>query len=310
MRPAILQMCPFSVFLEGDLAAKFEVHRWFELEDSENWLAQRGDTIRGVVTGGHLGISNSMMENLPNLGVVAINGVGFDKVNLDYAKSRSIRVSTTPGLLTDDVADLAVGMILSLLRGISRGDAFVRANRWLNGEMALARKVSGRRFGVVGLGHIGQAIASRLSAFGPVAYTDLQKKAVPYQYYPDPNSLAEASDVLVLAASANESTRRMIGRQAFDLLGPDGYLINVARGSLVDEGALIEALREKRIAGAALDVFADEPRVPTALIAMPNVLLTPHIASATTETREAMGNLVVANLVAFFGNSPMPSALL
>jgi lactate dehydrogenase-like 2-hydroxyacid dehydrogenase len=310
MRPAILQMCPLLSFLEEKLAARFDVHRWFDQRGVDDWLAEHGAAVCGVVTGGHLGISNDLMDKLPNLGVVAINGVGFDKVDLGYAKGRSIRVSITPGALTDDVADLAVGMILSLIRGISRGDAFVRANQWPSGEMALARKVSGRRFGIVGLGRIGQAIASRLSAFGSVAYTGPHKKPVGYSYYPEPVSLAEASDVLVLAAAANETTRRMIGKEVLESLGPEGYLINVARGSLVDEMALIAALRDNRIAGAALDVFADEPRVPVEFMGLPNVLLTPHIGSATKETREAMADVVMANLVAFFGNSPMPSALI
>ena len=308
-RPIALQLCPFSPALEAALRDRFQVVRWFDMQDHEAWLEAHAADVRAAVTGGHVGIANSLMEQLPSLGVVAINGVGFDKVDLELARRRGVRVSTTPDVLTEDVADLAVGLVIALLRGIVAGDRYVRDRRWPTGEMPLARKVSGCRFGIVGLGRIGVAIAQRLSAFGPVSYTGRAPKAAPYAYVADLAALARSSDVLVLSCAANAQTKALIGPAILDALGPSGFLVNVARGAVVDEPALIAALAEGRIAGAALDVYADEPRVPAALIAMPNVVLTPHIASATQEGRRRMAELVLENLDAYFAGTPMPSAL-
>jgi len=212
-------------------------------------------------------------------------------------------------VLTDDVADLAVGLVIGLLRGIAPADHHVRAGLWPGAQPPLAHKVTGRRFGIFGLGNIGRAIAARLAAFGPVAYCSLTPKQLRYEFFATPVELARNADVLILAAAANASTRGLIGREVLDALGPSGYLVNVARGSLVDEVELIRALSEKRIAGAALDVFADEPHVPEALRALPQVLLTPHIASATVETREAMAQAVLANLDAFIRGQPLPGGI-
>ncbi|HUO21744.1 MAG TPA: 2-hydroxyacid dehydrogenase [Caulobacteraceae bacterium] len=308
-KPVLLQLCPFSPALEQELNQTFEVCRLFELTDSDGWLKDHGATVQAIATGGHIGAPNALIERLPGLGIVAINGVGFDKVDLDLARSRGIRVTTTPQVLTEDVADMAVGLIIALLRGVVPADGHVRSGAWLEGERPLARKVSGRRFGVVGLGQIGGAIAARLSPFGPVAYTDLAEKPGPYRFAPNLLALAESSDVLILASSANASTRHLVNDAVLRALGPEGYLVNVARGSLVDEDALTAALAQGRIAGAALDVFADEPRVPEALIAAPGTVLTPHIGSATVETRQAMADLVIANLRAFIAGAPLPSAL-
>jgi len=309
-RPIALQLCPLSPAMEAALGDRFDVVRWFEMQDHEAWLEAHAAGVRAVVTGGHVGIANTLMEQLPSLGVVAINGVGFDKVDLDLAGRRGVRVSNTPDVLTEDVADLAVGLVIALLRGIVAADRHVRDQRWPTGEMPLARKVSGRRFGIVGLGRIGAAIAERLSAFGPVSYTGrTPKAAAPYAYVADLAELAQNSDVLVLSCAANAQTKALIGPAILDALGPSGVLVNVARGAVVDEAALIGALAEGRIAGAALDVYADEPRVPKALIGMPNVILTPHIASATEEGRRRMAELVLENLDAYFAGTPMPTAL-
>jgi lactate dehydrogenase-like 2-hydroxyacid dehydrogenase len=240
-----------------------------------------------------------LMEALPALGVVAVNGVGVDKVDLSLARDRRIRVATTPGVLTEDVADMAVGLIIALLRGIPAADAYVRAGHWTRGDRPLARKVSGQRFGIVGLGHIGAALAARLAPFGPVAYTGPRAKPVAFPYYADPLSLAGACNVLVLTCPATAATRHLANAAVFDALGPEGYLVNVARGSLVDEAALISALQSGRLGGAALDVYDDEPHVPQALRLCPNVVLTPHMASATVETRTQMADVVLKNLDAF-----------
>jgi len=303
-----LQLCPFSADLEAALRARFEVIPWFRLDDAgrSGWLRERAGEVQAVVTGGHIGCGNALMEALPALGIIAVNGVGVDKVDLTLARRRGVRVATTPGALTQDVADLAVGLIISLLRGIPAADAYVRGGNWTQGDRPLARKVSGRRFGIVGLGHIGSALAARLAPFGPVAYCGPHPKDVPFGYHADALSLARASDILILTCPASPATRHLANVAVFEALGPQGYLVNVARGSLVDEAALIAALQSGRLGGAALDVFADEPDVPEALRLCPNVVLTPHMASATVETRARMAELVLLNLDAFLHGAPEP----
>ena len=309
LRAIALQLCPFSPRLEAGLQERYEVIRWFELSEAEQstWLAARAPAVQAVVTGGHVGCSNALLVALPSLGIIAIHGVGVDKVDLPFARSRNVRVTTTPGVLTEDVADLAVGLIIGLLRGIPASDAYVRAGSWEQGDRPLARKVSGRRFGVVGLGHIGAAIAARLAAFGPVAYTGPQRKEVPYAFHADLLDLARASDVLVLACPANASTRHIVNAAVLAALGEEGYLVNVARGAVVDEGALVAALDAGRLAGAALDVFENEPHVPEALRSSSRVVLTPHMASATVETRIRMADVVLENLDAFRAGGLSPA---
>jgi lactate dehydrogenase-like 2-hydroxyacid dehydrogenase len=306
----LLQLAPVEPFMVDELARRFTVHRLYEQPDPAAWVAAHGAAIRAVLTGGHLGITNELMAALPALGVVAINGVGFDRVDLDEAKRRGVRVSNTPEVLTDDVADLAIGLLIALLRRIPQGHAHVVDGRWPQGNRPLARKMTGRRFGILGLGRIGRAVAARVAGFGgSIAYTDRAAFDVPYAFYPDPVVLAAACDTLIVTAAASAATRGLVDRAVLDALGPDGVLVNVARGSIVNEPELIAALRDGRIGGAALDVFADEPNVPPELRALDNVVLTPHVASATFETREAMGRLVLANLDAFFAGTAMPTAL-
>jgi lactate dehydrogenase-like 2-hydroxyacid dehydrogenase len=297
-RATALQLCPLSEYLENALRERFAVVRWYELGEAgqRSWLGSHAPKVRAVITGGHLGCSNALMSALPSLGIIAINGVGVDKVDLAQARARSVRVASTPGVPTEDVADLAIGLIIALLRAIPAGDAHVRSGAWENGDRPLGRKVSGRRFGIVGLGQIGRAIAQRLVAFGPVGYTSPQRKDAPYEYHAGLMQLAQASDVLVLACTANASTRRLIDARVLDALGPSGYLINVARGSVVDETALIAALEAGRIAGAALDVFDDEPHVPQALRSSDKVVLMPHTASATVESRTRMADVLLEAL--------------
>jgi lactate dehydrogenase-like 2-hydroxyacid dehydrogenase len=304
-----LQLNPLSPSLEAGLAERLEVVRWFELGEEQRsaLLKARAPDVVAIVAGGHVGGPTELIQALPNLKIVAINGVGFDRVDLELARSRGVRVTTTPGTLTDDVADLAVGLIISLMRRIPAAEAHVRAGDWPKGEMPLARKVTGRRFGILGLGRIGGAIAARLAAFGPVAYTSRAAKDAAYAFHPDALALARASDVLVVACSANETTRRLVSAEVLDGLGPEGWLVNVSRGSVVDEAALIAALEAGRIAGAALDVFESEPHVPEALRASPKVVLTPHIASGTVETRAAMAALVLANLDAVLSGREPPT---
>lgn len=306
-----LQLCPLSEYLEAQLAERGPVVRWFELDEAAQraWLATQADSVNVVVTGGHLGCTNDLIDALPSLGLIAINGVGFDKVDVPYARGRGVAVSTTPGVLTDDVADLAVGLTIGLLRGLPAADRFVRDGRWLEEGFPLKRKMTGRRFGIVGLGHIGRATADRLAAFGPIAYHGRMPKDAPYRFEPDLHVLARDSDVLLLACAATEETRGLIDASVLEALGPEGYLVNVARGSVVDEDALVAALEQGTIAGAALDVVADEPVVPAGLIASERTALAPHIASGTVETRKAMADLVLANVDALLAGAPLPSAL-
>jgi lactate dehydrogenase-like 2-hydroxyacid dehydrogenase len=301
-----LQLSPFSPELEAALAERFRVIRWFESDVAAQarWLERERNSVRAVVTGGQIGCSNALMEALPQLGIIAINGVGVDKVDLEFAQARGVRVTTTPGTLTEDVADLAVALMLALLRDIPGSDAYVRAGHWQRGPRALARKVSGRRFGIVGMGQIGAAIAARLAPFGTVSYYGPHRKDAPYHFEPDLLQLARDCSVLVLSCPATPATRHLINGPVLEALGPEGYLVNVARGAVVDEPALCKALSSGGIAGAALDVFADEPRVPLELLQSSRAVLTPHVASSTVETRRAMAELVLANLDAFCGTLP------
>jgi lactate dehydrogenase-like 2-hydroxyacid dehydrogenase len=311
MRTQVLQLGSFLPALEQGLEQRFDLHRWPDEVPEQAWLAQRAPAIRGLVTGASLGVPNATLARLPALEIVAINGVGFDRVDLPYARERGIRVTNTPDVLTDDVADLALGLVIGLLRDLPAADRYVRDGKWLTGPLPLGRKVSGRRFGIIGLGRIGRAIAVRLAALGPIAYSASAPKANQnqYRFVADPVQLARESDVLVLAAAVTATSRRMVGREVLDALGPDGYLVNIARGTLIDQAALVTALQERRIAGAALDVYDDEPNVPDALRALPNVVLTPHIGSATHETRAGMARMVLSSLDAFFAGASVPNAL-
>ena len=306
--PTLLQITSIHPDAQARLSAWYELIR-AELSDIDaQWLGQNAAKVEGLVTGGHLGAPAALMTALPNLKVIGINGVGFDQIDLDLARRRGVRVANTPDVLTDDVADLAVGLTIALLRRLPLADAHVRAGKWPSGGTPLATKVSGKRIGIFGLGRIGRAVAKRFAGFtDSIGYTDVVRHDVPFAFYPDAAALAAGSDILVIAAAASASTRRIIGTPVFDALGASGALVNVARGSIVDEPALVLALQEGRLGGAALDVFEDEPNVPQALLTMQNVVLTPHIASATNETRRAMGELMIDNLDAFFSGKPLPT---
>ncbi|BBB14537.1 2-hydroxyacid dehydrogenase [Sphingopyxis sp. FD7] len=311
VKPLALQLCAFGPELEAGLGRMLDVVRWFELgaEQQASMLASRAGEVRSVITGGHIGCPSDLMSALPGLGLIAINGVGYDKVDLELAAARGVRVSTTPDVLTTDVADLAVGLTIDLMRGITLADRHVRDGKWPEGDRPLMHRVSGRRFGVVGLGRIGRATADRLAPFGSVRYHGPLPKDAPFAFEASIHELARWADVLVLTCQANEATRGLIDSDVLAALGPDGFLVNVARGSVVDEPALIQAIREHKIAGAALDVFAHEPHVPSELIASDRVVLTPHIASASTECRAAMRELVLDNVRAFLAGHPLPSAI-
>jgi len=306
----ILLTQPAPAAIDARLQASYTVHRLYEAADREAFLDDVGPRIRGVVTGGAKGLSNALMDRLPALEIIAISGIGTDAVDLVQARRRGVHVTTTPGVLTDDVADMAMGLLIMTLRDLASGDRLVRAGRWGSVAQPLARKVSDIHLGIVGLGRVGHAIARRALSFNmTVHYTDLHEQPTSgYCFVPELIGLARCSDVLVLAASADQG-QAIVTEEVLQALGPDGYLINVARGKLVDEPALVAALANGTIAGAGLDVFADEPHVPEALFGMDNVVLQPHRASATEQTRLAMGEIVLKNLQACFSRAPLLGAV-
>jgi lactate dehydrogenase-like 2-hydroxyacid dehydrogenase len=305
MKPKILLIEPMMEAVERRLDAAYDVVRLYRADDAAACVARHAADIRAVVTGGATGVPPAIMAALPHLEIVAINGIGTDAVDLAEAARRGIPVTTTPGVLTDDVADLALGLMLAASRRLCVGDRYVRTGGWIRREpLPLAHKVSGKRLGVFGMGRIGRAVARRAAAFDmSIAYTDLAPiPDLPFTFLPDVVTLAGASDILVVAATGGPGSRHSVGTAVFDALGPSGLLINVARGSIVDEAALVAALTEGRLGGAGLDVFADEPNVPDALLALDSVVVQPHRASATEETRLAMADLVLANLAGWFAD--------
>jgi len=287
------------------LQAAFRIHVLTELTPEE--LAEVAPLVRGIAGSGESKVPADLMAQLPALELVSIMGVGYDGVDVAAAKAQQVMVTHTPNVLNDDVADLAIGLMLSASRQLPAADRYVRAGLWPAGAMPLARKMSGARLGIVGMGRIGQAIAQRALAFNmTVAYTARSgKPELPFAFVPSLLALAEASDFLVLITPGGAATRRLIDAPVLKALGPKGFLVNVARGSVVDELALIEALENGTIAGAGLDVFEDEPRVPDRLLALQKVVLTPHIGSATAATRQAMADLAFNNLAAHFAGQPV-----
>jgi lactate dehydrogenase-like 2-hydroxyacid dehydrogenase len=305
-KPEILAVANVHPLYLKALKEVFQVHERTH-EGDPAVFAELAPRIVGIAAGGESTVSRSLLEQLPNLKLVSVFGVGYDGIDAKAAVERGVMVTHTPGVLSDDVADLAMGLVLAVSRQIVQADQHVRRGRWPQGPMPLGRKVSGSRMGIVGLGRIGAAIARRALAFDmSVAYTArTEKPGSGYQFYPTAEQLAAAVDFLVVITPGGQGTRHLINGAVLSALGPKGYLINVARGSVVDELALIEALQAGRIAGAGLDVFAAEPHVPEALWGMPNVVLTPHMASATDQTRRDMADLAFANMQAGVAGRPL-----
>lgn len=282
----------------------FVIHKVFQGRSWQDWardLAPYAGEIRGLLSGGMTGLPKGLIDALPRLEICAINGVGLETTDLPAAKARGITVTTTP-VLFDDVADLAIVLGMAACRRIAEGDRFVRAGKWLQGRMPLGRSFWGKRYGILGLGRIGQAVARRLEGFGgTITYFDpLPKPGVSYARAGSPVELASASDILFLCAAGAPGGGVIVDRAVLEALGPDGVLVNIARGWLVDEPALVELLAAGRLGAAGLDVFAHEPSVPEALLALDNVVLTPHIASSTEECMRRMGECVLANITTWF----------
>jgi hydroxypyruvate reductase len=289
------------------LAAEFVTHLLFQAKDKAAFLAPLRDRVTAIATIGEVGADGALMDALPRAKIIVANSVGVDAIDFAAAKARGVAVTNTPGVLTDCVADLGMALTLAVARRVVEADRYVRAGRWLGGPLGFGAKLGGKTMGIVGMGRIGQALALRAAAFGMrVAYHNRHRKPeVPSPYYEDLAELAKASDFLVLILPGGAATRHLVDARILAALGSKGYLINIARGSVVDEAALVKALQDGVIAGAGLDVFADEPRVPAALLAMENVVLQPHQGSATHETRTAMGQLMIDNLKAHFAGKTL-----
>ncbi|WP_108003638.1 2-hydroxyacid dehydrogenase [Mycoplana dimorpha] len=296
--------------IEDRLDAAYTVHRLYD-PASRAALEQALPNIRAVATGGGTGLSSEWMEKLPSLGVIAINGVGTDKVDLKLARSRNIDVTTTPGVLTDDVADLGIALLLAVLRHVVKGDSFVRDGKWGTDPFPLGHSPKGKRVGILGLGQIGKAFGRRAEAFGmDVRYWNRSPITdVAWKSCASPLALAEDSDILVLAIAATAATENIVNAGILKALGQTGVLVNIARGSVVDEDALLAALNDGTIAGAGLDVFVNEPKIREEFFTAPNTVLMPHQASATVETRIAMGELVLANIAAHFAGEKPPTTV-
>jgi lactate dehydrogenase-like 2-hydroxyacid dehydrogenase len=297
----VLSVTKLSPLLEPQLRAAFHLHdRLHETDPAA--FAKLAPSIRAIAASGESKVPASLIAQLPALEIISVFGVGYDGVDVAAAKARNVMVTHTPNVLNDDVADLAIGLMLAAARQLPAADRYVKEGQWPNGPMPLARKVSGARMGIVGMGRIGQAIAQRALAFNmSVAYTARSAKAnIPHAYYPSATALAAESDYLVVITPGGEGTRKLINAEVLRALGTKGILVNVARGSVVDESALIEALQNGVIGGAGLDVFEAEPNVPEALRALPHVVLAPHIGSATSQTRQAMADLAFNNLKSHF----------
>jgi lactate dehydrogenase-like 2-hydroxyacid dehydrogenase len=290
------------------VAQHFTVHRGWPDDNLEKVLREAGPRIRGLAAGGTRRIDGPMMDLMPNLEIVANFGVGYDRVDAAEAARRGIMVTNTPDVLTEEVADLAVGLLIATARQLPQVDRYLRAGKWLEKDYPLTATLRGRTVGILGLGRIGGAIATRLEAFGLgiVYHGRRPQDDVPYKYYASLLEMAKDIDVLMIVIPGGDETKHLVDAEVLKALGPNGILINVARGTVVDERALIEALRSKIILTAGLDVFEDEPRVPQELVDMDHVVLLPHVGSASVHTRNAMGQLVVDNLVAWFaGKGPL-----
>lgn len=300
-RPLILQAARLTPDFEQRLAAEFAVHPLWSEADRPGFLRERGANFEILVTTAPAGADAPLIAALPGLRAVVCRGVGVDAIDLGAARRRNIVVSNTPGVLTGCVADAAVGALIAAARGLCAADRFVRRGDWLRGRFPATTRVHGKRLGIVGLGAIGRAVARRAAGFDlDVRYHNRRPAPdTPYVYEPSLAALARWCDFLMVCCSGGPETRGLISADILSALGPAGYLVNVARGSVVDEPALVAALVERRIAGAALDVHAHEPQVHEALLALDTVVLLPHLASNTRETFAAMEDLVLANLRSF-----------
>lgn len=308
MQPEILILTRLFTPAITALDQAYPTHKLFDAPDADAYLKQVAGNIRAIVTTGLLGVRNEVMAALPKLEIVLCFGNPRGTVDLAYAKEHGIVVARTPDSIASPVADVAVGLMLNIMRRFGEADRFVRAGRWPHGAFPMGRDLAGKTCGIVGLGRIGREIATRAKAFNMrICYQGPRRKTdVDYAYFDDVVKLARESDCLIVTCPSNAATRGLVNRQVLDALGAEGFLVNVARGAIIDQAALIASLRDKRIAGAGLDVFWDEPNVPAELTALENVILTPHVGSSTLEVRQERQRKMFENLTAHFSGKPVP----
>lgn len=306
MRPDVMMLWRMLPSVGEALEESFTVHRLHEAPDRDAFLAEAGPKVRGAAVAS-APVNAELLDRLPNLEIVSNFGVGYDNIDIAACKARNVRVTNTPDVLNDAVAETTMALMLALCRRVPQADAYVRSGRWLDGPFPLTGELTGTTVGILGLGRIGKEIARRCQAFKMqvVYHGRHQQRFEPYPYYASLVDMARAVDWLVVVVPGGAATAKLINREVLDALGPEGMLVNVGRGTTVDEAALIAALQEGRLGGAALDVFEDEPRVPEAFFGMENVVLAPHVGSATHKTRWMMGDLVVRNLRAHFAGDPL-----
>lgn len=308
MSVEILQTHKLLASCEEALAARYTVHKLHEAADKDALLAKVRDSVRGIAGGA---VNGALMDKLPKLEIIANFGVGYDTIDTKAARDRNIRVTNTPNVLNDAMAEITIGLMVALARRLPQSDRYVREGKWVNATFPLQRELNGKTLGILGLGRIGKEIAIRAQAMKMrVVYHGRNRQPdEPYVYYDKLVDMARDVDWLVMIAPGGKSTEKIVNREVLEALGPEGFLVNMARGTLVDEAALVEVLQQGKIAGAALDVFEKEPNVPEALFALDNVVLSPHQGSATHQTRNKMGALVVQNLEAHFAGEPLISAV-
>jgi len=306
-KPSVLMIGPYPEWDMEDLHTHYEILKFWEPSDKDAFLSKHGAVIRAVATRGELGAKRGLMEKLPKLEIISCYGVGTDAIDLHAARELNLRVTNTPDVLTQDVADIAIGLMISVARKIPQGDAYVRSGEWASKNMGLVTRFFGKRLGIIGMGRVGAAVAKRAMGFDmKISYFDIRKRDdLSCDFCSSVTELAANCDFLVATVAGGDGTSRLINADVFKSLGPDGYFINVARGSVVDESALLAALESGQIKGAGLDVFWNEPRIDPRFIKLENVVLQPHHASGTVETRKAMGQLVRDNLAAHFAGRPL-----
>jgi|ERR1043166_3753667 lactate dehydrogenase-like 2-hydroxyacid dehydrogenase len=301
------EMAPMAI--EG-IGNAFTLHKLWETPDRERLIKELSPRLRAIAAGGpvHDHVDAALMARFPKLEIISSFGVGYDHVDAKWAGEHGIVVTNTPDVLNEEVADTALGLLLCTVRELPQAERYLRAGQWVGGEYRLTASLRGRRAGIVGLGRIGKAIARRLEAFGlPIAYHSRNPQAgVTYRYYPDLIEMARDVDVMIVITPGGAATRHLINAKVLEALGPNGIFINVSRGSVVDQDALIAALKERKILSAGLDVYANEPHVPSELLAFDNVVLLPHVGSGSVPTRDAMNQLVIDNLLAWAaGKNPL-----
>lgn len=313
-KPIVLQVGPYPEWDQTPLDNTFEIKKLFDAAHVDDFLRANGKNVRAIATRGELGADSAMIAACPELELISVYGVGYDAVDLAACRARNIRVTNTPDVLTGDVADLGVAMMLCLSRGMVGADSWVKQGAWAaHGLYPLKRRVFGRKAGILGLGRIGFEVAQRLQGFGmDIAYSDIAAKdyAPDWTYIADPVALAQHADFFFVTLAASAQTRHIVNAELIKAVGPEGMVINVSRASNIDEDALIAALSDGTLGSAALDVFEGEPALDPRFLDLPNVLLQPHHASGTVETRKAMGQMLRDNLNAHFANKPLISPVL